>query len=119
MTSAFEDDFAAGFADFDTEFGRTLTHRPLGVSANDVPVDDCLWQELEPERVNDEQGQRIVRRATLTPPSTVTNDERDQWVKSSEVWDVEAIRGPFADRDRLLLIRTEWAHRTTSSRGGF
>lgn len=68
-----------------SDAAQSVTHRPLGVAANDVSVTG-VFSEEEPAETND-RGQGTMRRATLTVGSGVSCNVRDRWSVGGVMWE--------------------------------
>lgn len=110
-------DVSAVFLDTD-EFASSVTHRPLGVSADDVAVTAIVELDFEDgsglagasgEPHETQDGERDVRYAAIEISTSVSHDYRDQWVISSEVWHAVRVLSRDDDMQRILLRRWEGA----------
>lgn len=83
--------------------GISVSHRPLGVAGSAVTVEGCLFDDSDDAAgappVITREGQRVVRRATLEVPISVTvttherDNKRDTFVVEGTLWAAVRILG--------------------------
>lgn len=71
-----------------SDVAQSITHRPLGVAADDTSV-TAVFSEDEPME-SEERGKSVVRKAMIVVGPSVSVSVKDRWVVSSETW--EAVR---------------------------
>lgn len=92
MARTFADDLASDVANtFITDFAQSVIQWPLGVEGNAV-THSAVFIEDDPQTLNDEFGDEVLRRGTIHLPSTVTvsyrepDNKRDVWTIASQKW---------------------------------
>ena len=99
---------ATGRGHLERQCGRSVTHRPLGDSANDASV-TVLFDEMNSTR-DDEAGLRTTRKATLYVSTSLSVDESDQWLDGSELWHTESL-GARDGSQRAVYVKRETEER--------
>lgn len=111
MSSAHDTDFSTDAAgDHLAVFGETVTHRPLGVAANDASI-TAIFDEREPER-DQRGGRQVIRKGMLLVASSVSANVADQWVIRTLVWETLAVGTAVAGLIEVTVTRTEDETRT-------
>ena len=115
----FDSDFATEWADLLEATGRSITHRPGGVAANDVTITAAF--ATPPARTanykDDTTGEARVSKATVYASTGLSIDQDSQFVIDSEVWSVTA-PGPIQGGHQAFPVqRVDEDRRNTRSRG--
>lgn len=108
MSSKFEDIQSALGSPCGQYFhGESVTHWPEGLSGSETTVDDVIFEELSADGNEERTGKRIVRKACLLVPDSLTLKKSDAWVIDSETWQTESMGVSVGGLREVYLVMTE------------
>lgn len=118
LSSLITSDVSGVFLNTD-DFAETVTHWPLGVSANAASVTAVFIEGQggsEDPRRDLSRGEEVVHRARLYVPSGTSTDERDIWVVNSVQWQTLAVGPTEGGMTTVQLQRNDRERRTGRGR---
>lgn len=86
--------------------GETVTRYPLGVVGSAISGLTGIFNEENPNHQT-QDGERVLRKATLRVESSVAPDKRDSWLILGEVWTATTVMAAVGGLILVGLERTD------------
>lgn len=86
--------------------GEPVTHWPLHVPANAVPLTAIFDETPEPE-VKYDRGKGVIRKGVLQVASSVAVSKKDAWIIKNDQWETESLGRNEGELRDVHLIRRE------------